>query len=180
MRALIAGDRSSAFKRQRFVTARFAIANLGFSDLDEISQPGTSNWHSTFRESWLLASADIWHFVFITWRSGLNLAVPKVCAWEPMFPLAPPSYATVSTMLPCCDDIFCNAMEDCTREPSISGTVGALTNIRNTIHGKSIEPLSFAKGFVETIRCIFMNNYIRNFMLYQYRFNWMFCSFSLV
>jgi len=51
MRALVAEDTSEA---QGFIAP---FANLG--DLDEILQLGVSDWHSTFRKSSLLASADI-------------------------------------------------------------------------------------------------------------------------
>jgi len=69
MRALVAGDTSDAFTASLwFVIARFA--NLG--DLDEILQLGISDWHSTFCNSYLLASAHIRHFVIGTWHSNLN------------------------------------------------------------------------------------------------------------
>jgi len=70
MLALVAGDTSNAFETSlRFVIVPFA--NLG--DLDEILLLGISNWHSTFCKSYLLASADIRHFVSATWHSDLNL-----------------------------------------------------------------------------------------------------------
>ena len=70
MRALVAGDPSDAFKASlRFVIALFA----NFGDLDEILQLSISEWHSTFCKSYLLASADIRHFVIATWHSNLNL-----------------------------------------------------------------------------------------------------------
>ena len=62
MRALVAGDLSDAYKASlRFVIALFA----NFGDI-EILQLGISEWHSTFCKSYLLASADIRHFVIAT------------------------------------------------------------------------------------------------------------------
>ena len=74
----------------RFVIALFA--NLG--DLDEILQLGISDWHSTFCKSWLLASADIWHFVIATWHSNLNLRPQNAAPGDIYLPF-PLGYATV-------------------------------------------------------------------------------------
>ena len=61
MQELVAEDTSDAA----------LFVNIG--DLDEILQLGISDLHSTFCKSQLLASADIWHFVVVTWHSNLNL-----------------------------------------------------------------------------------------------------------
>jgi len=74
----------------RFVIALFA--NLG--DLDEILQLDNSDWHSTFCKSQFLASADIWHFVVVTWHSNLHLRPQNAVPGDRCLHF-PPGYATV-------------------------------------------------------------------------------------
>ena len=72
----------------RFIIVLFA--NLG--DFDEILQLGISDWHSTFCKSELLVSANIWHFVIVTWHSNPNSRPENAAPGDRClpFPLATP------------------------------------------------------------------------------------------